>query len=248
MITQDVKLRTSAEQQQQQQMAATTTSGYIHRSFTPGNNNGYINCISNYYNNNNSMVNNNNNSDYNYLLLQNNNYSSERLNNISSSTSCWNTTTPGIPVAPAELFFNDEALMAVVCYTVLFIIAAAGNLTVFITLFRNRRRRSRVNIFIMHLCLADMTVTFIFMPLEIFWNLSVSWQAGDIMCRIMMFFRAFGFYLSSFVLVVISLDRHYAILKPMSVSNAHVRARRMLMVAWCASIIASIPQVSYLLN
>lgn len=50
-------------------------------------------------------------------------------------------------------------------------------------------------------------VTFIIMPLEIGWAFTVQWIAGDFMCRFMMFFRTFGLYLSSFVLVCISVDR-----------------------------------------
>lgn len=50
-------------------------------------------------------------------------------------------------------------------------------------------------------------VTFLLMPLEIGWAYTVMWTAGDLMCRVMMFFRTFGLYLSSFILVCISLDR-----------------------------------------
>lgn len=45
------------------------------------------------------------------------------------------------------------------------------------------------------------------MPFEIGWSITVSWEAGDAMCRIMAFFRMFGLYLSSFVIVCISIDR-----------------------------------------
>jgi gonadotropin-releasing hormone receptor len=55
-------------------------------------------------------------------------------------------------------------------------------------------------------------VTFLMMPLEIGWNATVSWKAGDAVCRIMSFFRAFGLYLSSFVIVCISLDRCHSTL------------------------------------
>jgi hypothetical protein len=52
-------------------------------------------------------------------------------------------------------------------------------------------------------------VTFLLMPLEIAWAITVSWEGGDAMCRIMAFFRTFGLFLSSFVLVCISLDRYF---------------------------------------
>ena len=107
---------------------------------------------------------------------------------------------------PRALTFNDDSLMSVVAYSLLFVLAATGNLTVFVTLCRHRRK-SRVNWFIMHLAIADMIVTFVMMPLEVAWHLTVSWRAGDIACRLLMVCRVFGFYLSSFILIVICLDR-----------------------------------------
>lgn len=55
--------------------------------------------------------------------------------------------------------------------------------------------------------------------------------------------REFGFYLSSWILVAISLDRYAAILHPLSLSDADRRAKIMLTVTWLLSVIASIPQV-----
>ncbi len=95
----------------------------------------------------------------------------------------------------------------------------------------------------MHLAIADLIVTFIMMPLEIVWHLTVSWNAGDPACRILMFFRAFGFYLSSFILVAISLDRYLAIAHPLSLTDADRRTKIMLALSWVLSTLASIPQV-----
>jgi gonadotropin-releasing hormone receptor len=50
-------------------------------------------------------------------------------------------------------------------------------------------------------------VTFLMMPLEIVWAATVSWRGGDLLCRIMAFFRIFGLFLSSFVLVCLAIDR-----------------------------------------
>ena len=144
---------------------------------------------------------------------------------------------------PRDMTFTEEALMSVIVYSVLFVIASIGNLTVFITLFRNRHRRSRVNLFIMHLSIADLLVTLVIMPIEVAWHLTVSWNAGDVACRIFMFFRAFGFYLSSFILVAISLDRYFAIAHPLSLNDADRRGKLMLFMAWLFSVTASIPQV-----
>jgi gonadotropin-releasing hormone receptor len=141
------------------------------------------------------------------------------------------------------MLFNDDSLFSVVAYVILFLFAAVGNLTVFITLFRSRHRRSRVNLFIMNLSVADLIVTFVMMPMEIGWHATVGWVAGDSMCRIMMFWRTFGFYLSSNVLITISLDRYFAINHPLSLSDADKRGKIMLSLAWCFSAVASVPQV-----
>ena len=145
---------------------------------------------------------------------------------------------------PRDMTFTSDSLITVICYSVLLTVGAAGNLTVFVTLFRARQRRSRVNRFIMHLSLADMIVVFIMMPLEIGWHVTVSWEAGDVACRVLMFFRAFGFYLSSFILIVISLDRVFTVTHPMKPQDAEHRGKVMLILSWIMSTVASLPQVS----
>ncbi|KAK4323009.1 hypothetical protein Pmani_006269 [Petrolisthes manimaculis] len=95
---------------------------------------------------------------------------------------------------------------------------------------------------ILHLTIADLLVTFLLMPLEIGWAWTVSWRAGDLACRALAFCRTFGVFLSGFLLVVISIDRYYAVLRPLTVTEAKRGMRRMLWVAWMASILCSLPQ------
>ena len=160
--------------------------------------------------------------------------------NVTSSS--WNDTE-----LPDEMIFSDRNIITIFLYCILFVVAASGNLTVFITLCRNKGTKARVNLYILHLATADLIVTFIMMPMEIGWNATVDWRGGDVLCRSLMFFRVFGLYLSSFVLVVISLDRYFAILHPLSLNDANRRGKMMLVVSWVSSAIASSPQVFYCL-
>lgn len=68
---------------------------------------------------------------------------------------------------PEELRFNQNTLTVVLVYSALFVIAAVGNLTVFISLFRSRHRKSRISLMIRHLAIADLVVTFIMIPIEV---------------------------------------------------------------------------------
>jgi gonadotropin-releasing hormone receptor len=80
-------------------------------------------------------------------------------------------------------------------------------------------------------------------PLEIAWCATVSWKADDFTCRFMVFNRIVGFYLSSFIMIVISLDRLSAIMFPISHMSNTKRTKVMLTIAWIAAPICSLPQV-----
>ncbi|XP_055546061.1 adipokinetic hormone/corazonin-related peptide receptor variant I isoform X2 [Wyeomyia smithii] len=150
-----------------------------------------------------------------------------------------NSTEPGI-VPPG---YTDSTVAVIIVYCVLFIIAAGGNLSVVITLFRSRRhRRSRVSLMICHLAVADLMVAFIMIPLEVGWRITVQWHAGNVACKVFLFMRAFCLYLSSNVLVCVSLDRCFAVIYPLRVSAARKRGKIMLGGAWFIAFINAIPQ------
>ncbi|XP_034427036.1 putative gonadotropin-releasing hormone II receptor [Hippoglossus hippoglossus] len=105
------------------------------------------------------------------------------------------------------------------------------------------KRKSHVRVLIINQTAADLLVTFIVMPVDAVWNITVQWLAGDLACRFLMFLKLQAMYSCAFVTVVISLDRQYAILKPLSISMARKRNRVMLTVAWTMSTLFSIPQM-----
>ena len=79
-------------------------------------------------------------------------------------------------------------------------------------------------------------------PLEIAWCATVSWKADDVTCRFMVFNRIVGFYLSSFIMIVISLDRLSAILFPIW-HRLHTKSTKlMLLIAWTMAPICALPQ------
>lgn len=94
------------------------------------------------------------------------------VNNATSSDTTTDnissTLSSGAIKLPADMTFDKDDHWKVAAYVSLFFVSAVFNLTVLVTLLCNRRScKSHVNRFIIHLCLADLVVTFIIIPLEV---------------------------------------------------------------------------------
>jgi gonadotropin-releasing hormone receptor len=81
--------------------------------------------------------------------------------------------------------------------------------------------------------------------MQIGWAITVAWKGGDLLCRLMSFFRTFGLFLSGFMVMCISLDRYFAVLRPLTMRDINHRGRLMITVAWLASAAFSFPQVPF---
>ena len=143
---------------------------------------------------------------------------------------------------------NSRAKFEIVIYTVLFVISMFGNSIAFINLLQKSNRKKRINRLVIHLSVADLMVTFFTIPFELGWRFTITWKGGIIGCKVLQILRVFGLYLSSMVLIAISIDRYYAIVHPLKVNYVSERNRRLLIGAWLTSICLSLPQVRRLLS
>lgn len=161
--------------------------------------------------------------------------SSSLMNASVTSLDHWDTPT-----------FTTAARFRVVATLVLFVFAAISNLSVLlsVTCGRGRRLASHLRPLIASLASADLVMTFVVMPLDAVWNVTVQWYAGDVMCKLLCFLKLFAMHSAAFILVVVSLDRHHAILHPLDTLDAGRRNKRMLLVAWVLSVLLASPQVS----
>lgn len=124
----------------------------------------------------------------------------------------------GVAVEGSELpTFSAAAKVRVGVTIVLFVSSAGGNLAVLWSVTRpqpSQLRPSPVRTLFAHLAAADLLVTFVVMPLDATWNITVQWLAGDIACRTLMFLKLMAMYSAAFLPVVIGLDRQAAVLNP----------------------------------
>lgn len=149
------------------------------------------------------------------------------------------TSVDRVPQLPT---FSTAAKVRVIITFILCGVSTLCNLAV-LWAANSHKRKSHVRVLIINLTMADLLVTFIVMPVDAVWNITVQWLAGDLACRVLMFLKLLAMYSCAFVTVVISLDRQSAILNPLTISMAPRRNRMMLMVAWTMSALLSVPQV-----
>uniref|UniRef100_A0A8C6U4V6 Type II GnRH receptor n=1 Tax=Neogobius melanostomus TaxID=47308 RepID=A0A8C6U4V6_9GOBI len=139
--------------------------------------------------------------------------------------------------------FSAAAKARVIITFALCAVSAVCNLLVLWAANSGSKPKSHVRILIMNLTVADLLVTFIVMPVDAAWNITVQWQAGDFACKLLMFLKLVAMYSCAFVTVVISLDRQSAILNPLGIGEAKRRSKIMLAVAWTMSVVLSLPQM-----
>ncbi|KAF0313313.1 Cardioacceleratory peptide receptor [Amphibalanus amphitrite] len=124
---------------------------------------------------------------------------------------------------------------------ILFIMIMLGNSAVVLALVTSKARKSRTNFFILHLAFADLSVGLISVLTDIGWKITVSWNAGNVACKIIKFFQILVTYSSTYVLVALSIDRCDAITHPMNFTGSWRRARLLIATAWCLSAVFSAP-------
>ncbi|VDK28109.1 unnamed protein product [Gongylonema pulchrum] len=75
----------------------------------------------------------------------------------------------------------------------------------------------RIFILLLHMNIADLIVTFEYLPKQIIHSSTTYWYGGDLLCKITRFFDIFGVSLSSAVLVCMCIDRWLSVYRPFSV-------------------------------
>ncbi|XP_077266200.1 crustacean cardioactive peptide receptor isoform X2 [Temnothorax americanus] len=138
-----------------------------------------------------------------------------------------------------SFYFYETEQFAVLW--LLFAVIVAGNTAVLAGLLLGKRRKSRMNFFIMQLAFSDLLVGLISVLTDIIWRTTVAWYAGNIACKLIRFMQAVVTYSSTYVLVALSIDRYDAITRPMNFSGSWWRARALVITAWTLSALFSMP-------
>lgn len=157
------------------------------------------------------------------------------------------TTVKPLEHAPQ---LTDAAIMRVYVLTIMGFVSLIGNLATIWNISKTRQTRrvtrqswSAIYLLILHLSIADVLVTLFCIFGEAGWSYTVEWIAGELACKLVKLSQMFSLYLSTYVLVLIGVDRWIAVKYPMKSLNMARRCQTLLMYAYLASFLLSIPQV-----
>lgn len=127
----------------------------------------------------------------------------------------------------------------------IFIIVAAilGNLLVIVSVMRNRKLRIITNYFVVSLALADMLVAMVAMTFNYSVQISGKWLFGRFMCD---FWNSMDVYFSTVSILhlsCISVDRYFAIVKPLKYLMYMTKkvVAIMLVVIWVGPVVLLLP-------
>lgn len=120
------------------------------------------------------------------------------------------------PLTDTVEWLDNLALVAKGCAMVFIIMAAIlGNLLVIVSVMRHRKLRVITNYFVVSLAFADMLVAMVAMTFNASVQLTGRWNFGFIMCDIWNSTDVYFSTASILHLCCISVDRYYAIVKPL---------------------------------
>lgn len=141
---------------------------------------------------------------------------------------------------------TNAVYLKVIVLAVMSVLSLVCNLATIYSIRKNRRKQrgcSTIYTLILHLSVADLLVTVFCMAGDAIWSYNVAWLWGNVACKMFKFLQMFSLYLSTFVLVLIGVDRFVAVRYPMRGLNTTQKCSRFVLLAWMLSFVLATPQV-----
>ena len=141
------------------------------------------------------------------------------------------------------LLVKDTLVGVILSCVVIF--AAIGNLLVVASVATNKRLRTITNYYVVSLAIADLLVAVLVMPLAIVSEITGKWRFGVAICDMWVSCDVLLCTASILNLCCISLDRYFAITKPLAYSTKRSKrlALGMIGVVWLAAFVITFPPI-----
>uniref|UniRef100_A0A3B3ZWV3 Vasopressin V2 receptor n=1 Tax=Periophthalmus magnuspinnatus TaxID=409849 RepID=A0A3B3ZWV3_9GOBI len=169
---------------------------------------------------------------------------------VSLVTQPWSdwSAAPVTPPSPNSTALQRDSLLAVaevVVLSAILVLALMGNGLVLLVLLRQKQNHSPLHQFMLNLCVADLVVALFQVLPQLVWDARGRFPGPDALCRLVKYLQVLGMFASSYMIVAMTLDRHYAICCPLQAhrSGAMHRWNSFILVAWALALLLSLPQV-----
>lgn len=136
---------------------------------------------------------------------------------------------------------EDVAKVEVAVLVLVLLLALTGNLCVLCAIHATKHGQSRMYYFMKHLSIADLVVAVLQVLPQLIWDITFRFHGPDFLCRLVKYLQVVGMFASTYILVLMSIDRCLAICQPLR--SVHRGKDRLFVVAsWIVSLIFSTPQ------
>lgn len=171
-------------------------------------------------------------------LKSNNSIAIDRCNdysNYTNHTDLYLETTflydvPVSIIVLLSMFYGTISVMAVV-----------GNALVIWIVTSSKRMHNVTNLYIANLALADIVIGLFSIPFQFQAALLQRWNLPAIMCPFCPFVQVLSVNVSIFTLTAIAVDRHRAILSPLSAIPSKFRAKMSIATIWVIAFVLATP-------
>ncbi|EMP34395.1 Mesotocin receptor [Chelonia mydas] len=137
---------------------------------------------------------------------------------------------------------EDMAKVEVTVLCLILFLALTGNLCVLLAIHTTRHKHSRMYYFMKHLSIADLVVAIFQVLPQLIWDITFRFYGPDFLCRLVKYLQVVGMFASTYMLLLMSLDRCLAICQPLR--SLHRRSDRVsVLLTWLLCLLVSIPQI-----
>ena len=131
-------------------------------------------------------------------------------------------------------------------YLLAFLTSLLGNTLVITYVYRTRRRGSVARLLVSNMAAADLLVTMFNIPAKMYEILRgrtvpFGGLAGNVACKLLVFFQDVSIYCSILTLVAITLDQFFVITMPLKARITIKTARAAIALIWIGSVLAAAP-------
>lgn len=136
---------------------------------------------------------------------------------------------------------EDVAKVEVTVLALVLLLALTGNLCVLWAIHAAKHSKSRMYFFMKHLSIADLVVALFQVFPQLVWDITFRFYGSDLLCRLVKYLQVVSMFASTYMLVLMSVDRCLAICQPLRRVDRK-KDRLCVVASWVVSLIFSTPQ------